>query len=40
MKSLRIISLAVVAAAFAAQASAQELSGTLKKVKDLSLIHI
>src|SRR4051812_3682831 len=40
MKSLRIMSLAVVAAAFAAQASAQELSGTLKKVKDTGTITI
>jgi len=40
MKSLRIISLAVIAAAFAAQASAQELSGTLKKVKDTGTITI
>src|ERR1041384_384611 len=40
MKSLRMMSLAVVAAAFAAQASAQELSGTLKKVKDTGTITI
>ena len=40
MKSLRIISLAVAAAAFAAQASAQELTGTLKKVKDTGTITI
>jgi len=40
MKSLRIMSLAVVAAAFATQASAQELSGTLKKVKDTGTITI
>jgi glutamate/aspartate transport system substrate-binding protein len=40
MKSLRIMSLAVVAAAFAAQASAQDLTGTLKKVKDTGTITI
>jgi glutamate/aspartate transport system substrate-binding protein len=40
MKSLRIMSLAVAAAAFAAQASAQELTGTLKKVKDAGTITI
>lgn len=40
MKSLRIMSLAVAAAAFAAQASAQELTGTLKKVKDTGTITI
>jgi glutamate/aspartate transport system substrate-binding protein len=40
MKSLRIMSLAVVAAAFATQASAQELTGTLKKVKDTGTITI
>ena len=38
MKSLRIMSLAIVAAAFATQASAQELTGTLKKVKDTGTI--
>jgi glutamate/aspartate transport system substrate-binding protein len=40
MKRLRIMSLAVAAAAFAAQASAQELAGTLKKVKDTGTITI
>lgn len=45
MKSLRIVSLgimslAVAAAAFATQASAQELTGTLKKVKDTGTITI
>jgi glutamate/aspartate transport system substrate-binding protein len=40
MKSLRIMSLAAVAAAFATQASAQELSGTLKKVTDTGTITI
>jgi glutamate/aspartate transport system substrate-binding protein len=40
MKRLRITSLAVAAAAFAAQASAQELAGTLKKVKDTGTITI
>ena len=45
MKSLRIMSLgimslAVAAAAFATQASAQELTGTLKKVKDTGTIAI
>ena len=40
MKSLRIMGLAVAAAAFAAQASAQELTGTLKKVKDTGTITI
>jgi glutamate/aspartate transport system substrate-binding protein len=40
MKSLCIMSLAVVAAAFAAQAGAQELTGTLKKVKDTGTITI
>ena len=45
MKSLRIVSLgimslAVAAAAFATQASAQELTGTLKKVKDTGTIAI
>ena len=40
MKRLRIMSLAVAAAAFAAQAGAQELSGTLKKVKDTGTITI
>src|SRR5882757_7669849 len=40
MKSLRIMSLAVAAAAFATQASAQELTGTLKKVKDTGAITI
>src|SRR3954462_9647230 len=40
MKSLRMMSLAVVAAAFAAQASAQELSGTLKKVKETGAITL
>ena len=40
MKSLRIMGLAVAAAAFAAQASAQELTGTLKKVKDTGTIAI
>jgi glutamate/aspartate transport system substrate-binding protein len=40
MRSLRIMSLAVAAAAFATQASAQELTGTLKKVKDTGTITI
>jgi glutamate/aspartate transport system substrate-binding protein len=40
MKRLRITSLAVAAAAFAAQASAQELAGTLKKVRDTGTITI
>ena len=40
MKSLRLTSLAVIAAAFATQAGAQELSGTLKKVKDTGTITI
>ena len=40
MRSLRITSLAVIAAAFATQAGAQELSGTLKKVKDTGTITI
>jgi glutamate/aspartate transport system substrate-binding protein len=40
MKSLRMMSLAVAAAAFATQASAQELTGTLKKVKDTGTITI
>jgi glutamate/aspartate transport system substrate-binding protein len=40
MKRLRITSLAVAAAAFAAQASAQELAGTLKKVRDTGTIAI
>jgi glutamate/aspartate transport system substrate-binding protein len=40
MKRLCIMSLAVVAAAFAAQAGAQELTGTLKKVKETGTITI
>src|SRR5258708_5799789 len=40
MKCLRMMSLAVVAAAFATQAGAQELTGTLKKVKDTGTITI
>jgi glutamate/aspartate transport system substrate-binding protein len=40
MKSLRMMSLAVAAAAFATQAGAQELAGTLKKVKDTGTITI
>ena len=40
MMSLRMMSLAVAAAAFATQASAQELTGTLKKVKDTGTITI
>src|SRR6195952_538409 len=40
MKSLGIMSLAVVAAAFATQASAQELTGTLKNVKESGTITI
>src|SRR5258708_19711224 len=40
MKCLRMMSLAVVAAAFATQASAQELTGTLKKIKDTGTITI
>src|SRR6266446_2070982 len=40
MKSLRMMSLAVAAAAFATQVSAQELTATLKKVKDTGTISI
>src|SRR3954467_11730879 len=40
MKRLRIVSLGLVSLAFAAQASAQELTGTLKKVKDTGTITI
>jgi glutamate/aspartate transport system substrate-binding protein len=40
MKSLRIMSLVVAAAAFTTQACAQELTGTLKKVKDTGTITI
>src|SRR4051794_2053762 len=40
MKSLRMTSLAVAAAFFATQACAQELTGTLKKVKDTGTITI
>ena len=40
MRDLRVMILAAAAAMFAAQASAQELSGTLKKVKDTGTITI
>ena len=40
MKSLRVTILAVAAAAFAAQAGAQELSGTLKNIKDTGAITL
>ncbi len=40
MKSLAMMSLVVAGAAFATQACAQELSGTLKKVKDTGTITI
>ncbi|MBA2400522.1 MAG: amino acid ABC transporter substrate-binding protein [Bradyrhizobium sp.] len=40
MESLRMMSLAVAAAVFATQASAQELTGTLKKVKESGTITV